>query len=85
MPTVLRVAGYRFYFYTLEGHEPPHIHVEHGDKLAKYWLEPVELAASNRFRSHELTRVRAMVVAHRQVFREAWDEHFSRQGGPDRG
>ena len=41
MPTVLREAGYRFYFYSRENDEPPHIHVEHGDKLAKYWLEPV--------------------------------------------
>ncbi len=40
MPTVLRDAGYRFYFYSRENDEPPHIHVEHGDKLAKFWLDP---------------------------------------------
>ncbi|HET6238742.1 MAG TPA: DUF4160 domain-containing protein [Acetobacteraceae bacterium] len=44
MPTVLRVDGFRFYFYSLEGNEPPHVHIEYGDSLAKYWLVPVELA-----------------------------------------
>ena len=50
MPTVLRLDGYRFYFYSREPGEPPHIHVEWGDSLAKYWLEPVELAHRNDLR-----------------------------------
>lgn len=33
MPTVLRVAGYRFFF-SNEGNEPPHIHVEHDEAYA---------------------------------------------------
>ncbi len=41
MPTVLLLHQYRFYFYSRETNEPPHIHVEWGDRLAKYWLEPV--------------------------------------------
>jgi hypothetical protein len=36
MPTVLRVSGCRFFFYSLEGSEPSHIHVEHGDNVAKF-------------------------------------------------
>ncbi len=28
MPTVLSVSGFRFFFYSLEGAEPSHIHVE---------------------------------------------------------
>ena len=76
MPTVLRTAGFRFFFYSEENDEPPHIHVEHGDKLAKYWLEPVELASSKRFRSHELTTVRHLVEVHRSTFLEAWHGHF---------
>jgi len=35
--------GYRFFFFSNEGTEPPHIHVERGDGYAKFWLEPVEL------------------------------------------
>ena len=77
MPTILRLDGYRFYFYSGEGNEPPHIHVEFGDKLAKYWLEPVELASSQRVRSHELGDVRRLVVEHRIEFLKAWYDHFS--------
>ena len=36
MPTVLTIGEYRFYFYSRENGEPPHIHVEAGDRLAKY-------------------------------------------------
>ncbi len=31
MPTVLRIRGYRFFFFSLEGNEPPHIHVEQAE------------------------------------------------------
>lgn len=76
MPTVLDVLGFRFFFFGGEGAEPPHIHVEHADKVAKYWLNPVELAQSEGFRSHELTRLRALVIGHRALLLEKWHEHF---------
>lgn len=76
MPTVLRLLGFRFFFFSGEGAEPAHIHIEHGDKVAKYWLNPVELAESEGFRSHELTRVRALVIENRTLFLEKWHEHF---------
>jgi len=31
MPTALRVDDYRFFFFSNEGNEPVHIHVESGD------------------------------------------------------
>jgi len=46
MPTVLRVGGYRFFFYSNEGSEPPHIHVQKAEKYAKFWLQPIQLADS---------------------------------------
>jgi hypothetical protein len=76
MPTVLRLDRYRFYFYSREPNEPPHIHVEWGDKLAKFWLEPVALATSRRFRDHELRVVRLLVLEHRESFLDAWHEYF---------
>jgi hypothetical protein len=36
MPTVLTVKGFRFFFFSLEGNEPPHIHIEHGDKVGDW-------------------------------------------------
>lgn len=78
MPTVLVKLGFRFFFFSGENREPRHIHVEHGNKVAKFWLEPVQLASSEGFRSHELTKLRAMVIEHRKLFVEKWNEHFSR-------
>ena len=77
MPTVLRLNGYRFFFFSLEGNEPPHIHIEYGDKIAKFWLRPVNLASSSGFRSHELTKVRTIVIEYSKQFLEKWDEYFS--------
>jgi Domain of unknown function (DUF4160) len=61
---------------SLEGREPPHVHVERGQCTAKFWLDPVQLAGSRGFRSHELNRVRALVIEHRAKFKEAWHAQF---------
>lgn len=76
MPTVLRILGFRFFFYSCEGNEPPHIHVEQDNKLAKLWLNPVNLASSIGFKSQELTQIRSLVIEHRLKFLEAWHAHF---------
>jgi hypothetical protein len=59
MPTVLRSGPYRFFFYSDEGHEPPHIHVEREDKRAKFWLSPVRLHGGAGFGRPELSRIPA--------------------------
>jgi hypothetical protein len=76
MPTVLRVKGYRFFFFSLEGQEPPHVHVEAAEKFAKFWLTPVSLAKSRGFRSGELTEIQRLVEENRDLFEEKWHEHF---------
>jgi len=77
MPTILNIKGYRFFFYSLEGNEPPHIHVEYGDRVGKFWLKPVSLASSYGFRSHELGKLRALVIEYNELFLEKWYEYFS--------
>lgn len=76
MPTVLRIGATRFFFYSNEGGEPPHIHVEQAGALAKFWLDPVSLAATSRFNGRELRRLEKLVLEHRQQFLEAWREYF---------
>jgi Domain of unknown function (DUF4160) len=76
MPPILRASGFRFFFYSLEGSEPPHVHVERGDGIAKFWLDPVQLAQSRGFRAHQLNRLRALVIKHHADFKEAWNAHF---------
>ena len=76
MPTVLRIGSARFFFYSNEGAEPPHVHVEEAGAVAKFWLEPVSLASSSRFRAHSLRRLERLVAEHRDEFLEAWHEFF---------
>ena len=76
MPTVLRLGGARFFFYSLEGSEPPHIHIEQSGATAKFWIDPVDLASSQGLRAHELRRLRLIVIEYRIRFLEAWLDHF---------
>jgi hypothetical protein len=77
MPTVLRSGPYRFYFYSHEPNEPPHIHVDRDDLSAKFWLDPTQLAANFGFRAHELRTIQSMVAQNKARFMEAWSEFFS--------
>ena len=77
MPTILKIKGYRFFFFSMEGGEPAHIHIEHGDKVAKFWLNPIHLASSYGFRGHELAKIRLLVIEYQTLFLEKWDEYFS--------
>ena len=76
MPTILRVAGFRFFFFSNERQEPAHIHVEQADRYAKFWLTPVSLASNVGFRSAELSLLVRLVGEHRALFQEKWDEYF---------
>ena len=76
MPTVLKIGPYRFFFYSNERGEPPHIHVQRERFLAKFWLNTVTLAGSRRFSSHELRIIQKYVDENREIFLEAWNEHI---------
>ena len=76
MPTVLRVGRYRFTFFSNERGEPPHIHVKAAGDEAKFWLEPVQLAANYGFNTIELSEIQGLIQAHRTELLEAWHEHF---------
>ncbi|MGA2607954.1 MAG: DUF4160 domain-containing protein [Terriglobia bacterium] len=79
MPVLLRIRGYRFFFYSLEDREPPHIHVAQAGRYAKFWLDPVTLASNRGFRSHELTVIQGLVLENRDSFLEKWNAYFSGQ------
>ena len=55
MPTVLRTGPYRLFFFSNEGTEPMHVHVEAAGNYAKYWIRPVIYERPTGFRSHGLT------------------------------
>jgi len=76
VPTVGRSGPYRLYFYSDEGCEPPHVHVERDRASAKFWILPVRLARFRRFGPRELRLVERIVIAEEEQIVQAWRSHF---------
>ena len=77
MPVVLRTKGYKFYFFSDEGDEPIHIHVNKADADAKIWLEPkIKTAYFYGFNPGEIKQVKNIVTANIDLFKTAWNEYF---------
>lgn len=77
MPSVLREGPYRFFFYIGDRGEPPHIHIERDDRVAKFWLNPVSLQYDGRMRSNEIRRIERIVLENQTLLMEAWNARFS--------
>jgi len=75
-PTVFRVDGFRFFFFSRE-ETRMHIHIYCADGEAKYWLEPkIELAKNYRIPSRKLTKIEHIVEDHYDEIKSAWQKHF---------
>ena len=78
MPTLAVIDGFRFFFWSLDLGEPPHVHIDgHGGK-AKFWLSPVELARSHSDNERALNKIRRLTEANAGQWLEVWYEHFGR-------
>ncbi len=77
MPTILRIKGFRFFFYSND-HTPIHIHVEKDNKTAKFYLNPVELERSRGFNAKEIKELRKLVNDNFELFKNKWNEYFNR-------
>ena len=76
MPTLLRSGPYRIYFYSHDGSEPAHVHIDRERLSAKFWLAPVSLARNLGFKPIELSRIEHLVSEHESQLLEAWNGHF---------
>jgi hypothetical protein len=80
MPTVLRSGPYRFYFYSHEPNELPHVHVDRDDLSAKFWLDPAALARNFEFTARELNTIESLVQTNQEQLLEAWHGYFGDSG-----
>lgn len=76
MPTVLRIRSYRFFFVSMDGREPAHVHVRRDDMVAKVWLDPAVLERAGGFNRVELNAIMRLVEEHREKLLERWNEFF---------
>ncbi|MBI3669575.1 MAG: DUF4160 domain-containing protein [Acidobacteria bacterium] len=80
MPTVLRIGPYRFYFFSHEPNEPPHVHVDRESLSAKFWLQPVNLARNLGFGARELRKLQTLIEENQEKLLEAWHGYFGTGG-----
>jgi hypothetical protein len=64
MPVILRIKGYHFWFYQADLDEPVHVHVGKASNEAKFWMNPIALAKTSRFRDHELREIARILADH---------------------
>lgn len=79
MPVVLRVKGYRFWFYEADLDEPAHVHVGKQGREAKYWLDPLRIAQAGRFRPVDLREIERIINENLDFLLNAWEEEQERR------
>ena len=75
-PTIFRSHGFRFFFFSCE-ETRLHVHVNHAEGEAKFWLEPqVALARNIGLSSKALKQAQALIEEHEHDIRDSWQQHF---------
>ena len=75
-PTVVRDGKFRLFFFSREEMRI-HVHIEHPDGEAKFWLTPkVELVTYTGLSLRQRREAQAVVEAHREEITNAWKHHF---------
>ncbi|CAN5397040.1 DUF4160 domain-containing protein [soil metagenome] len=77
MPTILYSGPYRFFFYSIDCHEPPHVHVERDKNVAKIWLTPIRVQSTGGFRRSEINRILGVTEENLEDLLRGWHEHCS--------
>ena len=75
MPTILRIDGFRFFFFSDE-HNPSHIHIEKADGYARIELDTIIITDSYNLNTKELKKLSTLVKENNEKLRKAWDEYF---------
>jgi ribosomal protein L16/L10AE len=75
-PTVFREGAFRFFFFSRE--EPRmHVHVNHPDGEAKFWLLPeLMLATSIGLTPKQIKEAQQLATKHLEEIVHAWHNHF---------
>ena len=76
MPTLFRKSGLRFYFYSSDGKEPPHVHITGEGGEAKFWILPIQLEWSRGFGPGTLLRIESLLWDNQSLILEKWNEFF---------
>jgi len=76
LPTVLRVNGFRFFFFSDE-HTPVHIHVEKGDGYMRIELKTLKITNKHKFTQNDEKKIINIIKEHQNELIGAWNEYFN--------
>jgi hypothetical protein len=72
MFTLLKLDGFKFYFWTQENFEPAHFHVSKGASSAKWFLDPLKEAWTKGMTDEDKARVAELATANAGKWLEEW-------------
>ena len=75
MPTILRVDGWRLFFFSND-HSPAHVHFENGEKAGKILIESLEIVESWNLTTKEKKLIKKIVKQNRETLLEEWERIF---------
>lgn len=76
MPTIYRFEGFRFFFYSNEGNEPPHIHISKNDNEMKVWLHSLGVEFNFGFKKSEVRILLKIVKNNQKRFLLEWEKFY---------
>ena len=65
-------------FSSLDAGEPAHIHISSDGGAAKFWLDPVRLAANHGYNKYELQKAQHFVEEHKEWLMDEWKKFWER-------
>jgi hypothetical protein len=73
-PTIHDEDGFRFWFWSGDRTEPPHVHVTKGGAEAKWWLNPIREHKTRGFNPSQRQRIRDILLSQQDRMLERWYE-----------
>lgn len=79
MPTIFIKNGFRFYFYSNEGTEPPHVHVTGKGGEMKIWLKPILVDVAFRVSPKDQKLILSIIKENHRTIVEEWNEFAAKK------
>jgi len=85
MPTILKILGWRLFFYANEGDEPIHIHCRNANMECKYWLDQNDFdiieSYSYGLNNRDKREIRKILFENFEYIETQWEEFQRRRNG----
>ena len=83
MPTILRILGWRVFFYPNEGNEPIHVHCQKAEKECKFWVNVADFDLIEEFalnmNPRDKREIRKILFEHFELIEQKWNEMKRKQ------